>query len=249
MASIALSKTSITALKKSLHDYYPDFKSSHLSEAIAFALNRNTYASLLTDIKNYANDPPIELLDDVRFFKRLQEFGHGDDEVFTFEIFQSEVISTVPDSAYDIKYTSLRDKAWRNLLVLTINEGIKQKLFSLRPDDNRWVGATGHESTYRGDGVIFKFTLPNGLLAKGYVNDAGHGELAIHSAVNPKSDNLISYNSGLEAGDAFAYCWLERQLGAWMQSSKSFNCKNAILRDLANMSVIPLGYGDKGRIM
>lgn len=92
------------------------------------------------------------------------------------------MISTVDMSAWDIEYKSSRDMAWRNLIVLTINAGIEQKLFSLRPDDNRWPGADKRESW------LYDFLLPNGLPAKGCVSDAGWGELSIHAAVNPKGE-------------------------------------------------------------
>jgi hypothetical protein len=33
---------------------------------------------------------------------------------------------------------SMRRRAWRNLLIATINAGLEQNLFTLEPDDNRW---------------------------------------------------------------------------------------------------------------
>ena len=249
VASIVLSKSNISALKKAIYFTYPEFKSSHLSEAIAFALNRKTYAALLADINKYTNDPPIELLDDSKFFSRMKALGYVYDDGFSFEIYQPEVISTLPDSAYQIKYSELRGKAWRNLMVIAINEGIKQNLFSIRPGDNRWGGAHSDESFSRGLGAVFSFTFLNGWIGRGFVHDAGFGELSIHAAINPKGDSVKAYNAGFSAGDAFATGWLERQRGAWLQSSKSLNCKRNIIRELAEMDVKPLGYGDKGRVI
>jgi hypothetical protein len=154
------------------------------------------------------------------------------------------VIRTADMSAWDIEYKSAREMAWRNLMVLTINAGIELKLFSLRPNDNRWLGADKKES------YLYDFLLPNGLPAKGCVSDAGWGELSIHAAVNPKEEWVRAANAGFHAGDAFAASWLERKNGAWLQSSTSmFNCKMAILHTLAEQIAVPLGYGDRGRVI
>lgn len=248
MASIAISDASLSALKKALHAHYPEFRSSHLSEAIAAALGRKTHASLLADVNLHAEDPPIELLDDDRFFSRLQELGYGYDDEFSFEIMHPNVISTIPSSAYDIEYKSTRGLAWRNLMVLTINEAIRLKL--LRPGDNRWPGATSSNGGDRGEGFLFDFNLPNGREVRAYVHDAGFEELSIHAAVNPKGDWVKSGNAGFYAGDAFATCWLERRRGAWMQSVDDlFNCRRTLHKSLAELDAAPLGYGDRGRVI
>lgn len=245
MASIPLSEISLSSIKKSLRTQYPDVRSSHLSEALAASLRRRTHASLLAELPILAVDPPIELLDDTLFDQRLQELGYPADTEFSFEYLEkTHAISTADMSAWDIEYKSAREMAWRNLMVLTINAGIELKLFSLRPDDNRWPGANKRES------CLFDFLLPNGLPAKGYVSDAGWGELSIHAAVNPKGEWVRAANAGFHAGDAFAASWLERKNGAWLQSSTSmFNCKMAILHTLAEQITVPLGYGDRGRVI
>jgi hypothetical protein len=245
MASIPLSELTLASVKKSLREQYPGVRSSHLSEAIAASLRRRTHASLLADLPRFSIDPPIEVLDDDLFDQRLQELGYPSDPEFSFENLENaHVISTADASSWDIKYKTVREKAWRNLMVLTINTAIEQKLFSLRPSDNRWHGAENR------DHCLFNFILPNGLSAKGYVSDAGWDELSIHAAVNPKGDWLRTANAGFHAGDAFAAGWLERRNGAWLQSATSmFNCKKAILQSLADLTVSPMGYGDKGRVI
>ncbi|MFA5924248.1 MAG: hypothetical protein WC856_23635 [Methylococcaceae bacterium] len=245
MASIPLSELTLTSVKKSLRDQYPDVRSSHLSEAIAASLRRRTHASLLAELQGLSVDPPIELLDDTLFDKRLQELGYPADPKFSFEyVDKTHVISTFDASDCDIKYKSLREKAWRNLMVLTINAGLQQKLFSLRPNDNRWPDAENREY------CLFDFELPNGLPARGFVSDAGWGELSIHGAINPKGNWVRASNAGFNAGDAFAVGWLERKNGAWLQSATTmFNCKKAILQLLADLMVEPMGYGDKGRVI
>lgn len=253
MTAIALVESSLAALKKSLRKDLPDVRSAHLTEAMAAALGFRTHASLLAELPGQANDPAIHLLDYERFEARLCEFGYqlADDE-FRFEwlLDCKALIETMPDSGYDIKYRSQRDKAWRNLMVLTINEGIRRKFFSLRVDDNRWPGAEPGSQGHRGTGHVFAFNLPDGKPAKGYVSDAGFGELNIHAAVFPKEDWVQTTNGGFDAGDAFALGWLERERGAWLQSSTgSFNCRKWLIEDLANMEANPIGFGDRGRVI
>lgn len=105
-------------------------------------------------------------------------------------------------------------KAWRNLMVCAVNAALEQKLFSLRPGDNRFPDNMRQ-------GELFDFVLPNGLPAKGSVSDAGFNEVAVHAAVNPKGNAVRAYNAGFDAGDAFGTTWVERERGAWMQSSDS----------------------------
>lgn len=253
MASVPLSDSALAAVKKSLRKEYPDVRSSHLSEALAASLGRRTYAALLTDVKAQVNDPEIELLDDVRFDVRLQAFGYPADREFSFELLMDQpdcVISTMPLSGFDIEFRSTRHKAWRNLMVLTINEGIRQKLFSLRPYDNRWPGADPESQGHRGTSHVFDFVLPDGHLALGYVSDAGFGELTIQAAVNPKGDWVKVSNAGFLAGDVFAHGWLERERGTYLQASpEMFNCRNALVKVLAEMDVVPKGFGDRGRVI
>jgi hypothetical protein len=244
MASIPLSEHSLAFVKKALREQYPEIRSSHLSEALAASLRRRTHASLLSELPGLIVDPPIELLDDALFDQRLQAFGYPADPEFTFEFLDktTHVISTCDPHAWDIDYRSMREKAWRNLMVLTINAGLQQKLFSLRPNDNRWPN--------RKEGHLFDFELANGLPVRGYVHDAGWDELSIHGAINPKGDWVRASNAGFNAGDAFAAGWLERKNGAWLQSATTmFNCKKTILQLLADMTVEPMGYGDRGRVI
>lgn len=251
MASIPLAESALASLKKSLRTEYPDIKSSHLTEAIAAALGRKSHAALLADLIQQQVSPDYDLLDDEGFDKRLQEFGYPADPEFSFEWLDKsvpELISTLPPSAFDIEYRTERERAWRNLMVCAINEGLRQKLFTLRPDNYNW--APQENAHHRRDGRIFDFALPNGLPARGYVGDAGFGELSIHVAVNPNGDWVKAWNAGFEAGDAFAAGWLEREKGAWLQSSTTqFNCRKLLLTSLANIDVRPRGFGDRWRVI
>lgn len=251
MASIPLAESVLASLKKSLRTEYPDIKSSHLTEAIAAALGRKSHAALLADLSKQQDSPGYDLLDDEGFDKRLQEFGYPADPEFSFEWLDKsvpELISTVPPSAFDIEYRTERERAWRNLMVCAINEGLRQKLFTLQSDNYNW--APQEDTHHRRDGRIFDFVLPNGLPASGYVGDAGFGELSIHAAINPTGTSIQSWNAGFAAGDAFAASWLERKKGAWLQSATTqFNCRKPLLKSLANIEVRPRGFGDRGRVI
>lgn len=243
MASIPLMESSLAVVKKALRAALPEVRSSHLSEALAASLRRRTHASLIAELPGYRDDPPIELLVDELFDHRLQELGYQPDPEFSFEwLNNSGTISTLDSYASDIDYPSARKKAWRNLMVCVINEGLRQKLFSLHSGDNRWPNAEN-------EGFLFDFALPNGLPARGYVHDIGFGELSIHAAVNPIKDWVRCGNAGFDAGDAFAAGWLERQEGAWLQSATTlFNCRKVLVTSLAGLETEPLGYGDRGGV-
>lgn len=253
MTAIALAEQSLAELKKSLRKDLTHIRSSHLSEALAVALGFRTHASLLAELPEQADDPAILLLSNERFEARLREFGyHVADDDFRFEwlLDCKALIETMPNSGYDIEYRSQRDKAWRNLMVLTINEGIRKKYFSLRYDDNRWPGAEPGSQGHRGTGYVFEFKLADGKPAKGYVQDAGFGELKIHAAVYPKGDELKVEEAGFRAGEAFAWGWLERDKGAWLQSSQGFfNCRRGLIDDLVKQEAEPLGFGDRGKVI
>ena len=241
MAAISLTERSLAGVTRAIVKDKPHVRSAHLDEALAAALRRRTHASLRSELKGYRNDPPIELLDHELFDQRLQELGYPADPAFRFEHLSDAVlIRTLDPRGLEIEYKSDREKAWRNLMVSAANAALRQKLFTLYPDDNRWPNA-GQE------GCLFNFTMPSGLPGRGYVDDIGHSELSIHAALNPKGDRVQAANAGFRAGDAFAAGWLERKRGAWLQASTSlFNCRSTLLKSLAAMNVEPYGYGDRG---
>lgn len=249
MAATPLCEAPLAALKKSLRDEFPHVKSSHLSEALAHSLGFRTYAAMQASMVGPEQDRPFALLQTQRFVERLKQLGYEDDPEFDFEITiagsapLAGVVSTVPASAYEIEYKTTRQKAWRNLMVCAVNAALAQKLFTLRPGDNRFP-----DNMRRGE--VFDFVLPNGLPARGSVSDAGFNELSVHAAVNPKGDMVRAFNGGFDAGDAFGTTWVERERGAWMQSSdSSFNCRKGLLNHLAALQVEPMGYGDRGRVI
>lgn len=248
MAAIPLCEGPLAELKKSLLDRFDDVKSSHVTEALAASMGFRTNAALKAAMTGPEQDRPFRLLSPERFLTRLAELGYPvdpNDLEFDFEVWHvgKGVISTMPSSAYDIEYKTARQKAWRNLMVYTVNVALERKLFTLRPGDNRF----GAE---RGEGALFDFSLPNGLPVRGYVSDAGYNELNVHAAVNPNGTWIRAGNADFHAGDAVALGWVERERGAWLQSSDTrFSCRRSLLPQLADMTVEPQGYGDRGRVI
>ena len=245
MAAIALTEPNLFELKNALTKAKPSVRSSHLTEAVAAALGFRTNASLRAALSADHADPPIVCLDDKSFDRRLQALGYRTAPTFRFEsIRDAGLISTQDPRSSAIKYyKGERGRAWRNLMVCAINEALRNKLFSLRPGDNRWRGDER-------EGCLFDFALPNGLPARGYVGDIGHAELSIHVAINPNGDLVRAGNGGFHAGDAFATGWLERKRGAWLQSATSlFSCRRKLLKPLALIVVEPKGYGDRGGVI
>jgi hypothetical protein len=244
MASTPLCVEPLQELKKSLRDEFPGVKSSHLSEALAFSMGFRTYAAMQAAMTGLELDRPFYLLSTDGMRKRLMELGYPDDPEFDFEttivsLASHGLVSTEDSSAYDIDYKSTRDQAWRNLMVSAVNAALEQRLFTLRPGDNRY---TGREQ-------LFDFTLPNGLPVRGVVSDAGWDEVAIHAAVNPKGQH-ISAMAGFDCGDVVGMAWVERRRGVWMQSAtKPFYCRKHLIKSLAAIQVQPFGYGDRGRVI
>ena len=251
MSSLFFSKRPLADLKKVLRAEFPHVRSSHISESLAAALGFKTHAALLAALPSTQVDPPFIALNDDRFDERLQQFGYPPDAMFSFEQLDDcdGLFSTHDAYRMEYDYRTTREKAWRNLMVATINEGIRQKLYSLRPYDNRWPGADPSSMGHSGTGCLFDFALPCGYPVKGYVSDAGFGELNVHAAVHPKGNVLRAFNAGFDAGEAVAAAWLERKDGLWLQySPERFNCRRAMLDALACLNVQPAGYGDRGSV-
>jgi hypothetical protein len=159
------------------------------------------------------------------------------------------IIKTCGKNWASISYKTPRSRAWRNLMVAATNAGIEQKLFSVRKDDNRWPGADNPND--RTD-YVYRFEC-FGFPAVGYVGDAGFGELAIHAAINPPpggENNVRAGNAGFYAGEAFGNTWLERDIGAYIQTSTSaFRIRKSVLAVLADGNIEPKGYGDRGKVI
>lgn len=248
MASLELTEERIAALKAALRKKLPLVKSSHLSEAIAAALGQRTNAALRAVIQQHADDPPFVFVEENLFSARLEELGYPW-EPYDFEAMDLPLIPTRPTSAKHIRYETARERAWRNVIVAAINAGLEQKVFSLRPNDNRWPRSTMETSGGRPAGRLYDFTIAN-LPARAYVRDFGHGELVVHAAVNPRGNAALKRAfAGFAAGDVYARTWLERLKGAWVQSSPTqLACRRHLLPLLAELEIETLGYGESGHV-
>ncbi|MBN8840936.1 hypothetical protein F9288_05915 [Sphingomonas sp. CL5.1] len=263
MAAIPLTESAVRTLKRGLIARFPGDKSSHLSEALAAALRFNTNMSLVDAVRRTdVDDPDILLLDEAGFLERLQTVARrpltSSDRALIFDNLRiaddGQLIRTRSVGFTKVRYDrSKRRLAWRNLMVHAINAGIAQRLFTVRPGDNRWPGAR-KDRFDENIAATFRFEI-DGMPAVGSVHDAGYDELSVHVALWPTKDAeywVPAVGAGKLAGEAFAMGWLERRDGAWLQVLRdsrlrdSFRCKNSHLDRLAQLEVEPLGYADRG---
>ena len=245
MASIPLSAKAVKAVKTDLTKWFDECKSAHLTEALAHALGFNNNAALRAEMKVQGSDPLFFFVDEERLTKRLNALGYPVANDFFFDAADiPEMRETLCLRSFDIEYKTKRQKAWRNLMVLAVNEALRRRLFSLRPDDNRWPS----HKTF--DSHTFEFQMSTGDLARVKVSDIGYAEIAVDVMLNPrKGGSPQAYYSTLKECDTVAMCWLERRDGAWLQSAlDSFRCKRPVLERLFALEVEPLGFGDKGAV-
>ena len=149
-------------------------------------------------------------------------------------------------------YGSQRAVAWRNMMVAAINAGLAAGLFGLSEHENAFL-LEGYDR-YRTPGnshALFDFELA-GARGRGYVGDAGFGELSIHASLWPAPGGdrwLRCSNGNFHAGEAFAWGWLERRDGVWLQSNAPGSCisvRREKLAVVAGAQVNPHGYRDRG---
>ena len=141
--------------------------------------------------------------------------------------------------------TQPRVKAWRNLLIAGINAALCQRLVGYGPEDNWWGDCDDPAGQ-------FSFEFPGGIPALGLLSDAGFGELRVSVLLDPKTDvRMTDTGSGFRDGSAFASGWLERNLGVWLQTGgrPMMECRQHLLKPLADTPIAPRGFGDRGRFM
>lgn len=258
MASIAFNELSVSSFKKELQAEYPDIKSSHLSEAIGAALGYNTYAALrarLTELHPLA-PPCYFFLKEELFGQRLAELGYPSLAVKSFDRLATEssaVRCTVPKSAHGITYSTAREKAWRNLMVLGTNAALKNGVLTLAPDGNLWPDAIKtKENHFQPKPFALSFGIPGIGFARCTLSDAGFHEVSIHVYLYSSAtarDNSYDVSQAI-VPIATAQSWLERQVGVYLQSSLTqFYCKRDTQSLLAQLQVDPLGYGDRGKVI
>jgi hypothetical protein len=263
MAAIPMTFDAIQDVKRALRTRFSSDKSSHLSEALAAALGFRTSISLVESLRRSSqDDPDYALLDEGSFLTRLSQVASRPltayDRALIFDRLTysepSSVITTRSNGWHCVDYAkSERRRAWRNAMVATINEGIRQRLFTIKPGDNRWPGALKDD---RGTSRAHKFTFElAGIPVVGSVHDGGYDELSIHVALWPTAEGsrwVDCVSAGFLAGDFWASGWLERRDGAWLQVPTSptlgscLSCRRTRLREVASLEVAPSGFADRG---
>ena len=263
MAAIPMTLESVGDVKRTLRSRFPNDKSSHLSEALAAALGFRTRISLAESLRRSPqDDPDYALLDEDPFLSRLAQVASrpltANDRALIFDRLTysepSRVVKTRSNGWRRVEYArSGRRRAWRNAMVAAINEGIRLRLFTIKPGDNRWPSAVkDDQGRSRAHKITFELA---GIPAVGSVHDGGYDELSIHLALWPTPDGarwVDCMNAGFLAGDVWASGWLERRDGAWLQVPTSpsmgscLSCRRNRLRQAAAREVEPSGFADRG---
>jgi hypothetical protein len=260
MTAIPLTEISVRAVKRVLATRYPAHKSTHLTEAVAAACGFNSHAALLASANaRDSADPDYVLLKESSFWQRLEEITGqrptAGDKKLAFDLLaypqEAGALKTSSARKPKVDYAkSTRLRAWRNAMVAAINAGLEQRLFGVRPGDNRWPGYTPDRNRQRPH--IYRFML--GIIPViASVDDAGFDELSIHVGLwpTPDADRHIGAGfAGFSTGEVWASGWLERKDGAWLQTGgagpSAFRARRARLDAVAAFVVEPQGYADGG---
>ncbi len=240
-----VSEAAVRHLKQSAQQRVSGISSSHLSESIAAALGFKTHAALRTALSGVATTR-AQKPSNAKMVQRLRQLGYSsvpDDLRLLPELEHSYS----PFQNFPLrKKRGVRWLAWRNLLVTAINAGLEQRLFGLSPGENWWHGAATESQRCELD--TYSFVVDGEIPAVASIDAISGDELVIHTVLNPRKPECIPDRfSGLTDGDAFAFCWIERRLGAWIQDGgEDFSCKRTMQARLAGLTIEPIGYSDQG---
>jgi len=234
--------------------------SAHIAEAFASALGFRTHAALLADLDKQGQKPRWGQLNEQAFRERLSSLiqapisrgptGYLFDSVPWPEA--SGIIETGSPGFHTLTYESLRARAWRNMMVLAVNEGLDRGLFTMVPDDNRWPGVDRTDDRHRRQDQSYVYDFEVGAIpAVAQIGDGGHGELRVFIALWPTDEagRLVGVvGAGFRAGEAVADGWVERHDGAYLQTARrpSLSCRRHLVRRVADIEVEPRCYADRG---
>lgn len=109
MGTVTLAKANIVCLKQAIRQKYPEIKSSHLSEAIAFALGFRTHAPLLAAMDS---EPPGQSgrvwLDGNRLTQRLHQLSYD-------SISARELFAAIDKIKFPVRFDSQAREAIRRI--------------------------------------------------------------------------------------------------------------------------------------
>lgn len=259
MSAISLSEPALTSVKRALLPHFPGQRSAHLSEALAAGLGFNTNAALIAFRRDRGDFPDFALLEEDSLLSRLCELAGGPNNVRTprrgwlAEAFSDLPARVVRPVAATKGRPIATDRMPRRLLqgeilAAAVNEGIRLKLFSLVPDDNRWSGVMEHGRRNGGARYPFRFGPYYGFAR---ATDIGFAELSLHVAVasvpltewpheakSPRAEPHIVARAG---------SWLERDRGHWiMDSSHELYLRKSHLSQLEQVHIRPAGFAKRG---
>jgi hypothetical protein len=148
-------------------------------------------------------------------------------------------------------------RIWRNLLVSGINAGLEQKRFSLDPNN---CPLNNDPINPRHSEVGYWFELSGGIPARASALSIGFDEIRIAVAAWPidharslLNGEILSPKIRLLVGDGYAYGWLERRTGKWLQVHNNrrgagfVNSRRHRAATLAAIKAEPNGYADNGK--
>ena len=245
--------------RRDLHDTLREVAgSAHVAEALARSLGFRTHAALLAELPG--DTPRWRSLDESAFLARLSELTGNSLKPNPKQSFfdtvdwtdASGVIETCSAGFHEAGYLSLRARAWRNMMVLAVNEGLDRGYFTMRPDDNRWSATAADDARLHRTSEPFHYEFTVGdIPAMAMVNNGGFGELRVAVALWPTKEArrwLGVTFAGFLAGEAVADGWVERQDGAYLQtaSKPALRCRRGLLDRLAAIEVEPRCYADRG---
>lgn len=244
VSSFFVSASALRNLKLNAERKARGISSSHLSEAIAFALGFRTHAALRAALDGRST-VEVPKPNNARLVQRLRELGYvASDDLRLLPEFEH---SYSPFRTLPLRtYRSARWLAWRNLMVAAVNAGLEQRLFGLSEGENWWPG--GNPESHRCARHLFRFVVDGRFDAVATVDAISGDELSVHAVLNPRDAGVEPDRfEGLRDGDAFARAWIERRLGAWIQDGgEDFSCKRAVQPQLAQIEIEPAGYSDQG---
>ena len=265
-----LTRDAVDALKRAVSACLRPhgFGSSHLTEAIAAAMDFNTAIAMQNfAARADAKGRDFRMLSDERFLGRLTRFGYSQEQLAAASGLLERLFA--PDGDVAPAALPYRERclnqltpsssklfsdpellAWRNLMVLAINEALKRGVITL-------------ENGERGGAGFFVFAPPPGIgrYAWVWMRDTGYGELAVRVDLDmgrsQRTPDLVTrpspFTTDLDlkktGARASVFGWLERSAGKWLRRTtpggKAFQDKDVVRALTLGLEVKPQGYFDR----